>query len=118
MAEKEIKENTIEEFIKIRVHSGIKKIWAKDIMYCKADGCYTIIHDKFGNETTESKPIEKIEAKLSSYGVFFRIHKSYLVNTCYITEFKNSNNHMIVLNNNIALPVAFRRVHLLYKIFK
>ena len=112
MAKKEKAEKIAETDLIIKDNISYKRIPATDILYCKAEGCYTTICDIFGKKTTVSKPLKKIEYKLKEVNVFFRIHKSYLVNISYINTYANGHKRMVILNDNTKLPVACRKTHL------
>ena len=94
--------------IALRTQRGIKIIDFRDITYCKADGRYTFIHLINGESILISRLL-KIFENILPKEYFFRIHKSYLVNLDYIKEFKNSENNILILENNIELDIAIRR---------
>ena len=49
-------------------------------------------------------------------GVFWRTHKTHLVNTRYVKQLPTSQKHYLILNNGETLAVSRRRVPLLKKI--
>jgi len=112
MVKKEKAEKIAETDLIIKDNISYKRIPATNILYCKAEGCYTMIYDIFGKKTTVSKPLKEIENQLKRFSVFFRIHKSYLVNISYINTYANGHKRIVILNDNTELPVAYRRTHL------
>jgi two-component system LytT family response regulator len=90
---------------------------ATNILYCKAEGCYTTIYDIFGKKITISKPLKEIETQLKKFSIFFRIHKSYLVNISYINTYANGHKRIVTLKDNTELPVAYRRTHLFIRYY-
>lgn len=94
--------------IAIRTHTGIQVIYPQHIIYCKADGRYTRIFLKNGESILVSRLIKRFEEILPEED-FFRVHKSYLVNINYISEFKNPQNKILILLNNTEFNIAVRR---------
>lgn len=76
-----------------------------DILYCKADGNYTIVY--FVNDKKEmlSKKIKTVE-ELFDNSDFFRVHNSYLVNMCHIKEFLKNDGYFLTLENEMKIPVS------------
>lgn len=95
-------------------HNRIDLINVEDIIYIKADGRYSefyIKNDKFIVATRNLGDFEKIlDQKL-----FFRIHNRYIVPITSIIEInKNKGTFSCEIINGITLPIAKRRVKLLY----
>ena len=84
----------------------IEKI--SNILFIKSDVNYSIINTIDKQTFTIASTLKKLEETLSS-SVFFRIHKSYLVNLNYIKRFDRKRNK-IILENSIELDIAIRRV--------
>ncbi len=78
------------------------------IVYCEADQNYTKIITIRDETILVSKPISYLEDILPQ-DIFFRIHKSYLVNLNFIKEYNRSEGFQVVLENGITLDVATRR---------
>lgn len=83
-------ENTLKEALsdKIAVSTvgGTEYLSIKEIIMVEADGSYTKIHS-VGNKTkTTSKSLKEWENLLTD-PIFFRIHKSYIVNLSYISKY-------------------------------
>ena len=85
---------------------------ANDIYYLQAKGFYTQVIFCFNGvlkAVTISKPINKLAREYHD-ACFFRIHKSYLINTGHIRNIIRKNGMNVELDNNDVLPVAKRRV--------
>ncbi|MEM6720302.1 MAG: LytTR family DNA-binding domain-containing protein [Bacteroidota bacterium] len=95
--------------IKIDVPGGIRFVNYEDILYFEADGMYTKIHIR--NHTSEimSKPLKYFEEQFKDNLMFFRIHRSYLVNMEHIQKLIRNDGFYIVLDTNITLPVTKSR---------
>jgi len=83
-----------------------------EILYFKAKGFYTEIHFTYHGKPAMvliSKPISMLEKEYSSH-IFFRIHKSYLVNVRQVMQIHKAESSHIKLNTDELLPVAKRRM--------
>jgi two-component system LytT family response regulator len=78
------------------------------LMYCEAEQNYTRIFTVRGEPILVSKPISYLEEILPS-DIFFRIHKSFLVNLNFIKSYSRSEGFQVVLDNGTILDVATRR---------
>ena len=63
----------------------------------------------------KNKSLKEFEEILQNAN-FFRIHKSYLVNIAYVTEFDSSKN-VVHMNDGVKLEVARRRREEFLKVF-
>lgn len=79
-----------------------------NILYCEADSNYCKIICIDGKELLLSKTLKFVEELLANE-LFFRIHKSYLVNMNYITKFDKIDDLKITLSNGVQLPVSIRK---------
>ena len=81
-----------------------KVIDFRKIIYCKAEGCYTKIYIENGS-FLESKILKQVTSGFPP-DIFFRIHRSIMINTMYVT---NLTDKCVTLNKNIKLVVSRRR---------
>lgn len=73
-------------------HNGEQKIiLLKDILAIEAKEAYSTIHIKSGERFMVSKNLKHFEGLLDENTNFFRTHKSWLVNTDYMTSYSKSN---------------------------
>lgn len=109
------KENEIphDKPLYIKQDSIYKKISAKDIIYLEADGNYTVLHTK-EKKYTYSMVLRKIQEKLH-FPFFLRIHRSYIINTDYVTSFESNS---ITLDNRYKLPVSKQNRDEMFKHFE
>ncbi len=75
------------------------------ILYAKADGNYTEVYMRDERTVVLSRKLKEFEELLSD-GPFFRVHKSYLVNTEAIRAFIFTDGHQVLLENEVSLPVS------------
>lgn len=85
-------------------------IQASEILYLAADGNYCRVYLEGNDEFVVCRTLRSYEEELNPK-VFFRCHKSYLVNVFQIREYHNRKNEfVIVLRNNNVIQVARRRI--------
>lgn len=83
-----------------------------DIIYCKAEGCYTSIHFKDNQTLTISKVLKSLESLLSNER-FCRCHRSYIVNKEHVLYYNNKNG-CLVLSNKVEIPVSKRKLEFVF----
>lgn len=79
-----------------------------EILYLEASGGYVRLHLMDGRSCLASRPMKHFESFLPR-NLFFRIHKSYIVNCAAVTGFDTGRAGDVFLEGNIQLPIAFRR---------
>ena len=94
--------------IKVRSYTNTVSINPQNIVYCKADGRYTRIYTKNDESIITAKVLKKFE-EILPVQVFFRIHRTYLVNLSFLDDSILSKENKISLNGNTKLTVAKRR---------
>lgn len=88
--------------------SGYEMENINNIIYCEADENYTKIHTVRGEMILVSKNLGVIEELLPEK-MFFRTHKSYLVNLNFIKKYIRTDHHYVELEDGTELDVAKRR---------
>lgn len=79
-----------------------------NIVYCQAEETYCKIFTNRNEAILVARTLKSIEELLPEE-LFFRIHKSYLVNMNYIKSYSKTDGYRIKLENGIELDVATRR---------
>jgi two-component system LytT family response regulator len=98
------------EKISIPTRSGYMFIENKDIVYFKADENYTEIILESGKRVISSKTIKRYEEKMNK-NIFFRTHKSYIINVqSHMKELSRENGNVVMMSNGHEIPVARRRM--------
>lgn len=95
------------EIIAIKSASKIDLIPVKEIIYCSADLAYTEIITVNHGKIYATKTINEYEEYLFNHS-FFRISKSFLVNTKYIHSYDRRTGQILMRNRDL-LDVARRR---------
>jgi two-component system, LytTR family, response regulator len=78
------------------------------IIYCKADQNYTRVYTIDRRELLISKPLNIVQSLLPE-DIFYRIHKSHMVNLNYIKSYSRAEGFHVVLEDGTKLDVAGRR---------
>jgi two-component system LytT family response regulator len=84
----------------------------KDIFFIEAQSSYSkilFLKDKALKEMTTSNPLSDYEELLPD-DIFYRVHRSYLVNCARIKKILNDGSNQIVVEGNRTLPVSRRRL--------
>ncbi len=81
----------------------------EDIYFFEADGSYTNVITKSG-KTLVSKKIKEFDELLSNDARFYRIHRSYLINTHQIMKYNKKDGAMIEFDNGFSAPIAREKV--------
>lgn len=84
---------------------GIKIVNPEDIVYLQADGNCTQLFFKDGTKYMDTRTLKVYEDILSTK-LFFRTHKSYIINWNFLKEFVTSEGNYALLMGNITVPVA------------
>jgi two-component system LytT family response regulator len=91
--------------IAVPVVSGVEILKLAEIMYLQANGSYTNIFLNNNTHVLVGKNLKYFEDLIADDTLFFRTHRSYLVNISYIKKVLKSNGGELILNNNISLPI-------------
>lgn len=78
-----------------------------DIIFCEANGSYTLFFKTDGEKILTSIILKEYERILAPYG-FQRCHKSYLVNLEHIISIEKSES-VLLLSHNQSVPLSVRK---------
>ena len=81
----------------------------KEIVAVEAQAAYSTVYTLEGKKYLCSKNISSLEKEFDGYRSLFRSHKSWIVNTSKITEFRNSQ-YQIVLEGEIIAKISRYKV--------
>jgi len=93
--------------ISINTHQGTHYLDVEQIYYVEAAAMYCIIHTE-KEELTVSKPLAEIEQLVNPY--FFRVHRSYLVNTKKIKMLNSKDGSDLELLNGKKVVLARNKI--------
>lgn len=94
--------------VALPTENGFTLVKLNQIVYAEADGNYCRVHTLDNKNVLISKTLKHLEELLPS-DVFFRIHKSYLINLNYLDAFSRKEQNEVCMNNGVKLPVSFRK---------
>lgn len=94
--------------IALPTSDGFQVIPYNEILYCQASENYTNIYTINGESLLITKSLKTFEEILPPL-IFFRIHKSILLNINYIKSFSRKNGLIITLETGHKFEVATRR---------
>jgi len=106
-----VKDKNKNQKITFRDGNGIEVVDFKDILYMEANGSYSIVLFKKDNvvkELTMSVSLSDYEDMLP-HDLFYRIHKSYLINCMHIRKVLKEDLSQVILKGEYQLPVSRRR---------
>ncbi len=84
---------------------GIKIVNIEDIEYLEAKGNCTDIYFKDKSKYTDTRTLKVYENILDS-SLFFRTHKSFMINISYLKEYLTSQGNIAVLQSSKQVPVS------------
>jgi len=94
--------------IALPTFDGFQMERINNIVYCQAEENYCKIFTNRNEVILVARTLKNIEELLPEE-LFFRIHKSHLVNMNYIKSYQKSDGYKITLENGVELDVATRR---------
>lgn len=98
----------------IETEKYIKVLKIIDILFFKAEGCYTEINMITNDKIIIAETLKEIQANFHGKH-FCRCHKSYLINMRYFKELKkNCKERLVILTTGLSIPVSQRK----YQSFK
>lgn len=104
------KNDSKSDIISVPTLSGYEIIRVEDIVHLEADESYTKIFLANGKKCMSSMTIARYEKVLDTK-IFFRVHKSHIINTRYhLKEFNRHDGNVAIMDNGIAIPVARRKL--------
>ena len=89
--------------IAINSHQGIQYINLEDILFIEASGMYSVVHTP-GNQVIVSKPLKEFDYLVKSG--FYRVHRSYLVNTKKVKRYSKVDVYEIEMLSGERVPVS------------
>lgn len=94
--------------------NGINFVTIEDILFCKAEGNYSLINFTCANgHDIVTRTLKELEELLVDFN-FCRIHRSYLINLSHIKEYRRINHSAeidgdggcVIMSNEAKIPVS------------
>ncbi len=90
----------------LSTQKGLSFIKVNDIMYFSASGAYTYVVLNTGEKYLVSKPLSVFEDVFEDDPIFFRVHKSNLINLGFIKEYIRGEGGDIVMQDNTHIALS------------
>ena len=103
--------------ITISHSKGIKIVEDITIMYLEGDGNCTNIHFVDRTSFFDTRTL-KVYGEILNDNKFYRIHKKYIINLTYLTDYIHEERSFAMLEMGVKLPVARARVTEFIKMIK
>lgn len=93
---------------KIAVPSGSSLMFldTDKILFIKGEGAYSEINMEDGLKYLISRNLKNFEDVFQDNPVFFRPHKSYIVNLSHIVSYNKSDGGSLIFKNNQSVPIS------------
>ena len=101
----------------LRESDTLHVVRLQEVLWCTADGSYTIFHLSENRKVMVSQHLKEFEDILDNNG-FFRVHRSHLVNVNKIRKFDKREGGIIYLEGDVSLPVSVRKREKLLEMLK
>jgi two-component system, LytTR family, response regulator len=87
---------------------GFTVVKLEEIVYCEAQRSYTIFRLVNNKTIMISKPLFDYDRLLAGT-LFFRVHKSFLVNLLHVKEYMRGEGGTVVMSNGMEIEVSRRK---------
>ena len=88
------------------MQEGLIFVKIQDIAYLEASGNYSHITLQNGTKHITSKSLSVFEDVLKDHPIFFRAHKSYIVNLRYIKQFNRKDGGEIIMYDDKCILLS------------
>ena len=92
--------------IALEIPKGIMFVAHEDIVLFEADGVYTKVYLQNGKTELISKTLKYFSDQLEDKSIFYKPHRSYLINLKYMSQLVKKDGYHIVLENKKTIPIA------------
>jgi two-component system LytT family response regulator len=92
--------------IALEIPKGMLFVSHDDLILFEADGAYTKVYLKGRKTELISKTLKYFSDQLEDKPIFYKPHRSYVINLKYMKEVVKKDGFHIVLENNKTIPVA------------
>lgn len=114
----QFKINQLSNKLALSTNKGLVFIKIKDIMYFDADGSYTHMVMSNGDQHLVSKSLANFEEVLADNPLFFRSHKSSLVNLSFIKKYIRGEGGELILMNDKSIVLSRNKKQEFLNFFK
>lgn len=98
-----LEQEMMNDRIMIKCSRSIEFIQVSHIVHIESSRSYSKLHRINETDITLSFPLKKMENKLSAYPIFFRCHKSHLINLTHIKSYHSDNGIKLIDGSYVPL---------------
>ncbi len=102
--------------IAVAIGQSIKFIDIETIVFIKAEGAYSELVLKDESKILVSKNLKHFEDVLTISKNFIRVHKSYMINTQYVSEYVKSDGGYLILKEKYEVNITHDKVERLLQV--
>lgn len=88
------------------IPKGIIFVNHDDVVFFEADGMYTNVYLQNGKIELICKPLKHFVDQLENKNLFYKPHRSYLINLKHIKELSKKDGYYLIMENNKTIPVS------------
>jgi two-component system, LytTR family, response regulator len=103
--------------IVLKTADSIYLVPISTIIRCEAYNNYSWVYFSDQPKLLISKPLKHFEEMLGHYG-FMRVHQSHLVNLSHLVRINKVDGGMVVLSDNIPVPISTRKREQVFRILQ
>lgn len=92
--------------IALEIPKGIIFAAEEDIYYFEADGMYTKVYLQGNRTEFICKPLKHFADQLAHKPIFYKPHRSYLINLKHIKELSKKDGFHLIMENNKTIPIS------------
>jgi len=108
IVDKETRSSTTEKKILVSHSEGSSLIACADIVRLEGNNNYTIIHFCNKKPLTVAKTLKEFESSVPEE-IFFRIHKSEIINLNYVTDYTHHDGGYVTMKTSERIEISRRR---------
>jgi two-component system, LytTR family, response regulator len=108
---------TIEKKIPVPTSEGFLLVPLQEIVYCQSNSNYTQLNLTNKRKLISSYTLKHYDDLLSEH-LFFRAHKSFLINLAHVTQYKKGEGGTIVMSDQMEIELSRRNKEAFIRIFK
>jgi two-component system, LytTR family, response regulator len=99
----------MQDTVALATNKGLQFVKINEIMYLQAESCYTHITMDDKTKHVASKTMSIFEEVLQDNPLFFRAHKSYIINLKYIKQYNKGEGGELVMQDGNIISLSRNR---------
>lgn len=103
---KQFNSGKITDTLALSTQEGLHFVNVETIMHLEASGCYTYIYMKDGSKHLVSKNLAVFEEVLKDNPIFFRPHKSNIINLKFIKQYIRGEGGELIMQNGCRITLS------------